>query len=311
MNPNGYVTCNIKGGLGNQLFQVFATLSYSRRTGRTAVFIERSEIGDRPAYFDTFFSFLKPNCIAHNDYHYLFYNSGLGTTYEEPCFEYREIPLFPSHINVVLNGYFQSEKYFEKDWKEVFDILWEFKRKKIVKTMIPFTKKTIGCHFRLGDYVNKQQYHPLMPTDYYLKAISQALSDLSDIDGNEIEVLYFCDEKDVESVKKIIQKLSAKFPSLGFRRAEVHTLEFVETEKDKDWREMILFGLCDAHIIANSTFSWWGAYLNRYFNRLEEITGENLLVKKCYYPSVWFGPALHYHNTKDLCPSEWTKITIE
>ena len=62
-----------------------------------------------------------------------------------------------------------------------------------------------------------------------------------------------------------------------------------------DYEELILMSLCKHNIIANSTFSWWGAYFN---------TNPAKIV--CY-PSIWFGPDVT-HNTKDLCPESWTKI---
>jgi len=55
---------------------------------------------------------------------------------------------------------------------------------------------------------------------------------------------------------------------------------------------------CHHNIIANSSFSWWSAYINTHSNKI------------VCYPSVWFGPTMSYHNTSDLCPDEWTKIAI-
>ena len=60
---------------------------------------------------------------------------------------------------------------------------------------------------------------------------------------------------------------------------------------------MILMSLCQHNIIANSSFSWWGAYLNNNENRV-------------YYPDIWFGPAQENKIITDIFPNEWIKINI-
>jgi hypothetical protein len=67
----------------------------------------------------------------------------------------------------------------------------------------------------------------------------------------------------------------------------------------EDWEQMILMSLCDHHIIANSTFSWWGAYFNSNPNKI------------VYCPSVWFGPGYQDKNTVDLYPTTWKIVEAD
>lgn len=180
-------------------------------------------------------------------------------SYQEPYFHYKEIPYKP---NMNLGGsYFQSYKYFE-DCKE-----------EIINLMMPphhFERDLSLCalHVRRGDYIKLADYHPTQPMSYYEKAI--------ELSGSK-RFLVFSD--DIEWCKKNF---------IG------NQFEFAEGNSDV--ADLALMAKkCESNIICNSSFSWWGAYLN---------TNPN---KKVIYPSNWFGPKLN-HSIKDLCPSEWIKI---
>jgi len=101
--------------------------------------------------------------------------------------------------------------------------------------------------------------------------------------------MYFCEDNDIDDVDRIVNELKKNFPLLTFVRGE---------NKLADWEQMLLMSCCHHNIIANSSFSWWAAYLNSWCD------------KTVCYPSVWFGPAAP-HNTKDLCPQEWIKIEVQ
>ena len=144
----------------------------------------------------------------------------------------------------------------------------------------------ISMHFRLGDYVNKQDYHPILEYKYYEKSIELIINKTN---INNFTILYFCEENDVKTVDLIISNLQNKFLELKFIK-----IDFAIS----DWEQMLLMNLCDHNIIANSTFSWWGAYIGYKLN-------ENKIV--CY-PSTWFGPAFSYCNISDLFLNKWNKI---
>lgn len=317
MNENGFVTCHLKGGLGNQLFQICSLFSYAKRTNRQIVFHNRDAIGNRPAYFSSFFSALQQYFISEEQFRELF-QEGHGIVYEERLFEYIRIFDYPPNVNVMLNGYFQTDKYFKQDWPWIAETLWGGRREEYISHALPLLgnedKTMISLHFRIGDYVHIQHCHPVMNVEYYIRALRQCLKDLilSGNDHRAVEVLYFCEDFDLGDAQEKIEKMKMEFSSVSFRRAVVDMGEN-ENMKDKDWREMILFGMCDAYIIPNSSFSWWGSYLGSYFSKNSVLVSENRqmdkkIQKPVYYPSMWFGPGIHWNNVKDLCPENWHKI---
>ena len=102
-------------------------------------------------------------------------------------------------------------------------------------------------------------------------------------------MLYFCEREDNYDVLQMISKLSEIYSGFTFMKVD-DTID--------DWKQMLLMSLCHHNIIANSSFSWWGAYFN-----------ENNRKIVCY-PSLWFGPALAQKDVSDMTPPEWTRILV-
>jgi len=315
--PKGYVSCNVKGGLGNQLFQIFATIAYGIRTGREPRFHFIEQIGDRNSYWHSFFKGLKPFQINQDDFIYLFYGGGGGNRiiHQEPCFAYSEIPEYSNVANVLLDGYFQCRDYFKGYENQILEILGEEIRGYLGRRMGGgFVPPKIGMHFRIGDYKYKTHYHPLMPTAYYVDALAACLKDheaelkrwkeavekMGGVVDDVVEVVYLCEDSDVGDVNIHLQDLRVSFPSLRFRRGFAGDLGYEvegggeERGYDRDWKEMALLSQCDWFVIPNSSFSWWAAT----FSSLMEDGGsrETGLIERggywVYYPSVWFGPNL-------------------
>jgi len=138
-------------------------------------------------------------------------------------------------------------------------------------------------HFRIGDYKKLPRFHPIMPVEYYVCALKHISS--NNLNKN-YKVLYFCEDVDLQEVNEKIKSISSLFPNYKFIRASNNL---------KDWEQMLLMSYCHHNIIANSTFSWWGAYFN---SREDKIV--------CY-PRIWFGSAINA-NLTDLFPPEWHKI---
>ena len=286
------LTCKLQGGLGNQLFQIFTTLSYALKYSKSFFFLNNHQLGNgengstiRYTYWETFLSDLKPFLKNMNEIPQLLF-------IKEKSFNYEDISVnLSANPDIMLVGYFQSQLYFEK-YKNMICKLIKLDEKKIVvkeKVKIDFDNVTIiSLHFRLGDYKKLQDFHPILSERYYSDSISYILDKLL---LNKIykqkQIIYFCEDQDVEDVDKIIKNLKHLFPSLKFNRGN-RLLE--------DWEQMLLMSLCSHNIIANSTFSWWAAWLNQ--------NPEKIVIA----PKMWFVDQEMNAQTKDLIPSDWLRI---
>jgi hypothetical protein len=269
---------DLMGGLGNQLFQIFATIAYAIKNKHKFAFPSNITPGitNRHPYWTSFLSNLKNftvNPIPH-----------FGML-REKGFEYQEIMSISDKDNAILHGYFQSYKYFEDAYGSICRLIGLEKHKSQVVVDYPNNySNIISMHFRLGDYKNLPDFHPVLPYEYYLNSLYFLLNTTKREDWT---VLYFCEKEDNQEVFAIIEKLRCEFPKLVFVKQD---------DSVEDWKQILIMSICSHNIIANSTFSWWGAYFN---------TTPSKIV--CY-PEIWFGPALKDNNTKDLFPTEWTKI---
>ena len=297
------ISCIIMGGLGNQLFQVFTIMALSLKLKRSFIFPNKMLGGDKrqDVYWDTLFAELKKDTFD-TPIHKL-----RLPMYKETTFHYNdEIQRYPLVTNprngVVLFGYFQSYKYFEKETNQIIKYMKLQEKKQNMRkllTRICGNKCTISLHFRLGDYKSLTHHYTALGLEYYENSILNILNTIApaptpapapaplDTISSAHIVLYFCEDNDLAEVEPNINQLRTKFPSIVFQKAPNNI---------EDWQSMLLMSCCDHNIIANSTFSWWSAYLN---------TNPNKIV--CY-PDNWFGPELPTHNTNDLCPPAWTKI---
>ena len=283
------ITCNLMGGLGNQLFQIFTTISYAIKSKNKFYFINSECLNDgstctkRYTFWNSLLNKLKPFLVEKIiPFSKNIYQNG---------FTFKEIET--SELidkDVCLQGYFQSEKFFKENYSTIYKMLDIDKQKKQIVIFFYENnnnennnlKNTVSLHFRLGDYKALQHYYPIMKYEYYNKA----LSFIQNKDTNITTVLYFCEDEDVEIIMDTINLLKNDFSNLNFIRA---------SSSLKDWEQLLLMSCCDHNIIANSSFSWWGAYFN---------TNRNKIV--CY-PSLWFGKGIP-NDTKDVCPLEWSKI---
>ena len=202
---------------------------------------------------------------------------------------YEDFFLLPPDI--YLSGYWQSEKYFEA----VSPLLktqfiprspLDDKNAGLQKKMR--TENSVSVHVRRGDYAAAATYSSffgVLPASYYEKAIDRMRTEV--IGAN----FYFFSD-DPAWCRQTFSGLKA---------------EFVDHNQGEDaYKDLLLMSSCRHHIIANSTFSWWGAWLNSDVNKkviapMQWFNTDYLTKKEPVYPS-------RLYNTKDLIPEGWGRI---
>lgn len=291
-----YVITRLNGGLGNQLFQYAAGLSLAARLNADLlVHMKRhrgeinrpdsllkvfpglklkkasfSEITKALGYkYIKFFSYFTGNKSSYNLKHY----------YNEPYYHFsNEINLIDD--SVYINGHFQSEKYFCENKKLIKNLfIFEKKIEDRHRDISEYFKKNncISVHIRRGDYLSNpvtNKYHGVLGHEYYQRAIKYILGKVRDP-----KFIFFSD--DAEYIEKVYGKLQDPV----FKR-------FIYQRSTAD--DLFLMSKCKHHIIANSTFSWWGAWLSDF--------PEKVVVA----PKVWF--AQSHNDTKDLMPESWVRL---
>lgn len=288
------LTANLVGGLGNQLFIIFNVISQAIKKNQPFCFIKTDTLGGeyctkRNTYWNTLFAALQPHLV----------NTYVGQSthqYKESAFHYT--PIFINYflhgeclpILYIFDGYFQSYKYFENEFIQICDMIdlkkfHAISQEWIIENGLYFDN-TISMHFRVGDYKAIQDSHPVLNYQYYKNSLDYIYT----IRQDSSTILYFFEKGDADDVLPIIMRLIADFPRCKF--CSIHDYTPVP-----DYMEMLIMSQCNHNIIANSSFSWWGAYLNQNHNKI------------VCYPDVWFGPRIDA-NTRDLFPASWLKTSV-
>ena len=261
---------NLKGGLGNMMFQIAATLSMAIDKGVDASF---PNLMTQLIYLN--------NDNTHNSklkhsIEYLSLFDKLLTEQPPQGLKTYRYPLhydstIPEGNEFIIDGFFQSEKYFKKNEKKIKEILTVPKNVLDViniKYKLLLELKTTAIHVRRGDYLKFPKHHPTQSVEYYKKSI--------ELLNNTEKFIIFSD--DIEWCKS------------NFIGDEYY---FIENEKD--YVELYLMSMCNNVITSNSSFSWWGAWLNNNTDKI--IVG----------PNIWFGVNTNYIS-KDILPKEWIKL---
>lgn len=269
------VTCKLMGGLCNQLFQIAATHALALRNNDISVFDLNNCYTPNQGYTsikykDSIFSKINNVDLGSDFINRMMYDE-LNKIYNEPNFSYTNIDYIEG---MCLVGYFQSEKYFIDFKEEIINLFTisdedKIKIKKFFSWYRLLDKPITSVHIRRGDYLKHPNFHPVCSVEYFNKAIKEI--------GDSYFVFV---SDDMNWVKKTFNGNN----------------NYVYSEFNDEILDLTLMVLCDNNIISNSSFSWWGAYLNPNTD------------KKIIAPKKWFGIE-GPKDTQDLIPSNW--ITID
>jgi len=260
------ITTQLRGGLGNHMFQIAATYALALDNNDDCAFEHAITIGQEStrAYINNIYSRIK---FVSSD------EIKSKSKYFESNFYFQQLS-YKSNLQLV--GYFQSEKYFKYHSKKIralfepTDNIIQYIRDKYSSIL---NGNTVAMHIRRGDYL-KTTHLAECSEEYYQNAIK---------DFTECDIIVFSD--DIEWCK------------VNFKGNN-----FIFIEGEEDYIDLYLMSMCKNNIIANSSFSWWGAWLNNNKN------------KKVVAPKIWFNRGTEQYwclnqnkliNTEDLYCEGW------
>jgi hypothetical protein len=291
------VIVRLSGGLGNQLFQ-YATgraLAYRNGVPLKLDISQFQKYSPREYGLDPFN--ITAAIATEADVASVIASPGKGilvkaTALIEECLPYyRRSVLKERHFHfdpkiwrapkkVYLKGYWQSEKYF-KDIAEILRNELTLKDASVslneATARLVNQSESVSLHIRRGDYVTNpgaHEVHGICSLDYYHAAIEVLTARI-------YQPRFFVFSDDLEWVRS---NLRLKYP-----------VTYVsQNGAQKDYEDLRLMSQCKHHIIANSSFSWWGAWLCAYARKI------------VIAPEQWFNNAVY--QTKDLIPAAWIQV---
>ena len=293
------ITVRLKGGLGNQLFQ-YATAKALAVKHRTSVAFELRFLLKRAANDQHTFreyeldalgiSPVEPSLAekigfglvdipAKKLLQKIVREIIAGKVYQEKSFDYDPGIENQTSANTYLNGHFPSERYF-KSIESLLRTELQFVGQPEASVVQRIKNScSVSLHIRRGDYLTNPsalQYHGLCSINYYEQAIAF-------ISNKQPDIHIFVFSDDIAWARK---NLSFPFPTV-----------YVDGNVGKSsYLDMQLMSLCRHHVIANSSFSWWGAWLNP--------SPDKIVVA----PNRWFADATAQSQAQDIIPDSWIQM---
>ncbi len=290
------IILHLSGGLGNQMFQYAFGRATAKRVGADL----KLELSDPTLVIHNGFELarifnIQANesiqadmqavlgvyrcCLIRNAVKATGLSKILRSPYiEEPCFNFSP-EMLDIADNSYINGYWQSEKYFleiEDEIRSDFAFKLPMSQENAGIAEIIGQTNSVSLHVRRNDFANNSRIksiHGLCSLEYYQAAIRYIAERVE-------RPKFFIFSDDVAWVKS---NLKIDFPC-----------EYVDHNQGKEsYNDMRLMSLCKHQIIANSSFSWWGAWLNPSKSKM------------VLAPSRWFAKPM---DTSDLIPPQWVRL---
>ncbi len=262
----------IMGGLGNQLFQYVYSKYLENKTGRTSVL-----------FAGIYGANVEKTAITARDFSLDKFNTHYDIITEIPSYDHVETDDFANSVskltdNIFFNGYWQNKEYFFTVRDSMIDDL-TLRPEYITDEMSSIADKMENCesvsiHLRHSDYLNQYNsgiFEYLSP-EYYKKAVNHLISVL----GHKPVLYIFSDDYDYIS-----------FYMTDFCDCETHIME-----PRRNYEDLYLMSKARHHVIANSTYSWWGAMLS--------TCRDGITIA----PTYWYKDK----KTPDLYPDSWITI---
>lgn len=253
------------GGLGNQLFQWACARNLQEKYGHYIKYdlgFYNNQNWRKPQLNE--FKNLQFNTIEIQP---AFHDIGIGDSF---CYDnFSNHNLSDLSVRYHLHGYWQSEKYFKENENIIRNDL-EINDSMLyhITDKYPFLgkEKVTSIHIRRTDYVTSNGYHPVQTITYYEEALSIINND---------KIVVFSDD-------------------INWCKENLNFNNMVFAENNTNIEDMYLMSMCNDNIIANSSFGWWAAWLNKNAE------------KKIIAPLDWFGPGAP--SDKDIVPDSWIRL---
>ncbi len=266
-----HIYVRLTGGFGNQLFMLFNAISASIKYKKKLIVyyndkyeelcLVRNIIRKSPTKYKTFKNIKFTEMSNLKNY----------IEYKEPTFTYKDFKLLDNK-NYILTGYFQSFNYFWDNINIIKDNLYiDMELINNIKDKLnKFNKKIIAIHYRLGDYLNNPDVHPVLPIEYFKMALSYYNLD-------DYTIILFSDD-----TKMAADKL--KDLHLNYIIAD----DLYSTDEE----QFYILCLSNIRICSNSSYSLMSCYFNEMYNFISDA--------EYIFPYKWFGNKGPKYNMNDL-----------